>query len=433
MFWDNHIETMSRDEMNAIQASYLRQQVAYAYTHVPFYKSKMDARGIRPEDIKTLEDKVLLPFTTKADLRDNYPFGFCAVPPSRIARFHASSGTSGKPIPSFYTRKDLDDWAHCVARNCHTAGVRKDDICQMAFKYTLFTGAFGHHAGVEKIGAAVIPASSGQTERQVMLMLDFKTTVLHCTPSYAITIAEKMTAMGIERGDHCLRLGIHGAEPMSEALRNEIEEILGTTSLGDYGLTELGGPGVSIECPEKAGYHINEDFFLPEIVDPDTLIPLPEGCMGELVFTSLQKEAFPILRYRTRDITTIETGTCVCGRTLIRHAPIMGRSDDMLIIGGVNFFPSQLENLMLQFDEVAPHYMFHLTKRGRLDHIAVNIETTPRFWADAAEDQRPQLARRIEARAKDLIGFKMAVQVVAPMTFTRSEGKAKRLMDERAA
>ncbi len=431
MFWEEKIECLSRDEMIQRQEKRLREIVGYAYENLAFYKRRFDEHDIRPEKIRTIDDVTSLSFTTKSDLRDNYPYGFCAVPLSRIVRVHASSGTTGKPTPVFLTKKDLENWTDCMARNCYMAGVREEDVCQIAFRYTLFTGAFGHHLGAERIGASVIPTSSGQTERQIMMMQDFKTTVIHCTPSYAITIAEKMSEMGVDKNSLSLRLGIHGAEPMSEELRAEIEERLGITAIGDYGLTELGGPGVSIECPEKEGYHINEDFFYPEIIDPETSRPLPFGQVGELVFTTLQKEAVPIIRYRTRDITHLEAETCGCGRTLIRHGPIIGRSDDMLIIGGVNFFPSQLECVMLGFEEVEPHYVIYLKKKGRLDHVAVEVETQPDFWTEAPREKIAELAQEIEMKVKDIIGFKIEVKIVEPLSIPRSEGKAKRVIDDR--
>ena len=431
MFWDEKIEGLSRDEMIHIQSEKLRQQVKYAYERIGFYRKRLDEQGMRPDDIRTVEDISHLPFTAKSDLRDNYPYGFCAVPHSEIVRIHASSGTTGKPTPVFHTKRDLENWINCMARNCFMAGVREDDVCQIAFRYTLFTGAFGHHAGAERIGAMVIPTSSGQTERQIMMMKDFKTTVIHCTPSYAITIAEKMTEMGIDESSVSLRLGIHGAEPMTEQLREEIEERLGILAIGDYGLTELGGPGVSIECPEKTGYHINEDYFYPEIINSETLEPLPPGETGELVFTTLQKEATPLIRYRTRDITCLEMGKCDCGRTLIRHKAIKGRTDDMLIVGGVNFFPSQLESVLLHFREIEPHYLIQLAKKGRLDRITVDIEANSEFWSKATKDETTELKDRMETRVRDLIGFGIEINIVEPSSIPRSEGKATRVIDNR--
>ncbi|MFC1868926.1 phenylacetate--CoA ligase family protein [Thermodesulfobacteriota bacterium] len=431
MFWDENIEGLPNEEMETLQAAKLSETVRYAYENLAFYHRTFDAKSVHPDDINGLEDISHLPFMSKADLRDNYPYGLCAVPRSELVRLHSSSGTTGKPIPAFYTKKDLENWISCMARSCYTAGVREDDVCQIAFKYTLFTGAFGHHRGAERIGAMVIPTSSGQTERQILMMQDFKTTVLHCTPSYAITIAEKMSKMGIDKESLFLRLGIHGAEPMTEELRSEIEEKLGILAIADYGLTELCGPGVSVECPEKSGYHINEDHFYPEIVNPETLKTLSDGESGELVLTSLQKEAMPVIRYRTRDITTLKRGRCACGRSLIRHGAIRGRTDDMLIIGGINFFPSQLESIMLGFEEIEPHYEIYLSKNERLDHVSVKIETEPDFFAQAPEAKILELARKIEKKAKDIIGFKMEVNIVEPFTIPRSEGKAKRVMDRR--
>lgn len=431
MFWDEKIECLSRDEINAMQSERLRETVKYAYERVTAYRKKFDEHGVHVDDIKTMTDISLLPFTTKSDMRENYPYGFSAVSHPDLIRIHASSGTTGKPTPVFYTQKDIENWRNSMARNLYIAGVRRYDVCQIAFRYSLFTGAFGHHMGAERIGAMVIPLSSGQTERQVLMMQDFGTTVIHCTPSYAITLAEKIVEMGVDKKALSLRIGIHGAEPMSEELRAEIEEKLGIMAIRDYGLTELGGPGVSIECPERAGYHINEDYFYPEIIDPETLRPLPFGQEGELVFTTLQKEATPLIRYRTRDISHLEADRCGCGRSLIRHGAIRGRTDDMLIIGGVNFFPSQLEGIMLGFEEIEPHYLIHLTKRGRLDHVSVDVETKPDFWASAPQEKRDELTRRIEVKVKDIIGFKIEVRIIKPLSIPRSEGKAKRVSDDR--
>ena len=431
MYWEEKIETLSRDEMTGIQTDRVKALVKYAFEKVKFYKQRYNAEGIDPEDIENIEDISQLPFTTKDDLRAHFPYGFCAVPQTDIARMHASSGTTGKPAPVFYTRCDLKHWQNCMARNCYTAGIREDDSCQIAFRYTLFTGAFGHHAGVEQIGAMIIPTSSGQTERQIMMMKDFNATVIHCTPSYAITIAEKMNEMGMDKDSLSLRLGLHGAEPMSEGLRREVEDRLGITSIRDYGLTELGGPGVSIECPEKAGYHINEDYFYPEIIDPETGGSLPDGQNGELVFTTLQKEAVPILRYRTRDITHLIKEKCDCGRTLVRHGAIIGRTDDMIIIGGVNFYPSQLESVLLDIQNVSPHYLIRLTRTERQDRVCVEIETTHGFWTNASEDSKKFFAKKVEMKIKDLIGLKMEVKLIEPFSMPRSEGKAVRVMDER--
>ncbi|MBU1741566.1 MAG: phenylacetate--CoA ligase [Proteobacteria bacterium] len=425
------MERMSRDEMSGLQAARLQKTLAWAYDKVGFYGRLFDEHGLRPQDVKSLTDLACLPFTRKSDLVANYPDGMCAVKPAEIIRLHASSGTTGKPINTFYTRQDQANWIECIGRNLSMAGVTRSDVCQIAFKYTLFTGAFGHHLGAESIGAMVIPTSSGQTERQIMMMRDLRTTVFHCTPSYAIVVVEKLREMGIDPHDLSLRLGIHGAESMSEEMRQQIEAGLGVTAIRDYGLTELGGPGVSIECPAQAGYHLNEDHFFPEIIDPVSLEPLPHGEVGELVFTTLQKEATPLIRYRTRDITYLIEGACDCGWTLIRHGPILGRSDDMLIIGGVNFFPSQLESVILGFEEVAPHYAVHVLKKGPLDAIRAEIETQEEFQGQAGQDAVSNLTKRIESRVKDILGFRIEVSLVSPNSLTRSEGKTKRVFDHR--
>lgn len=424
-------ETRSRDELAGLQLERLKQTLIRAGEKVEFYRTRFQVEDFSADDVKSLEDLTKLPFTQKADLVENYPYGMCAVAPSEIIRVHASSGTTGRPINTYYTRADQDHWKECMGRNLRIAGVTRDDVCQIAFRYTLFTGAFGHHLGAESCGAMVIPTSSGQTERQIMMMQDLKTTVIHCTPSYAIVLVERLREAGIDPDSLSLRLGIHGAESMSEEMRSQIEEGLGVTALRDYGLTELGGPGVSIECPHKSGFHINEDHFYPEIVDSLTLEPLPAGEVGELVFTSLMREATPLIRYRTRDITNLLYDTCRCGRTLVRHGPILGRSDDMLIVGGVNFFPSQLESVLLGFEEAAPHYTVHLEKKGPLDSVRAEVEATPEFWSNAGEDTRAALSQRIHERVKDILGFKIEIHLKAPNTMTRSEGKTKRVFDNR--
>jgi phenylacetate-CoA ligase len=424
-------ERLTREEMADTQLSALQGALAYAYEKIEFYRRLFQEKGIEPRDIRSLDQITQLPFTKKSDLVNNYPYGLCAVKPSQIVRVHSSSGTTGKPINTYYTQTDQENWRKCVGRSLRMAGVTEHDVCQIAFRYTLFTGAFGHHLGAESCGAMVIPTSAGQTERQIMMMQDLKTTVLHCTPSYAVLLTEKLKELGIDRGSLSLRLGIHGAESMSEEMRKHVEEGLGLTALRDYGLTELGGPGVSMECPHKTGFHINEDYFYPEIIDPNTLNPLPPGQVGELVFTSLRKEAQPMIRYRTRDISHLMYDTCACGRTLVRHGPILGRSDDMLIVGGVNFFPSQLESVLLGFAETAPHYAIHLNKEGALDRVSADVEAAVSFWQDTTEDVRNQLATRIEAKIKDLLGFRIKVRLVEPTSVTRYEGKSKRVFDNR--
>ncbi len=417
--------------MRGLQLHNLQHTLAYAQEKVDFYRRLFKENGVSPQDISSLDQISQLPFTKKSDFVDNYPYGLCAVEPSEVIRVHASSGTTGKPINTYYTQEDQDNWAICMGRNLRMAGVTKDDVCQIAFRYTLFTGAFGHHLGAENCGAMVIPTSSGQTERQIMMMQDLKTTVLHCTPSYAVLLTEKMKELGIDRKSLSLRLGIHGAEAMSEEMRKHVEEGLGVTCIRDYGLTELGGPGVSMECPHKTGFHINEDYFYPEVIDSKTLKPLPAGETGELVLTTLQKEATPVIRYRTRDVTYLITDTCECGRTLVRHGPILGRSDDMLIVGGVNFFPSQLESVLLAFVETAPHYAIRLNKKGALDEVSAEVEAVPGFWSESSPDTQATLAKRVEARIKDILGFRIRIQLVAPNSIPRSEGKSKRVFDNR--
>jgi phenylacetate-CoA ligase len=424
-------ERRPREEMAALQLQRLQQILAYVNDNVVFYRRLFHEHRVSPQDIISLDQVSLLPFSKKSDLVENYPYGLCAVKPSQIIRLHASSGTTGKPINTYYTKKDQEDWQKCMGRNCRIAGITENDVCQIAFRYTLFTGAFGHHLGAECCGAMVIPTSAGQTERQIMMMKDLKTTVLHCTPSYALVVAEKVKELGIDHRDLSLRLGIHGAEPMSEEMRKHVETGLGVTALRDYGLTELGGPGVSIECPHKSGFHINEDYFYPEIINPETLNPLPPGEVGELVLTSLQKEAMPLIRYRTRDITNLIYDTCGCGRTLVRHGPILGRTDDMLIVGGVNFFPSQLESILLGFPEAAPHYVIRLGKKGLLDQVTAEVETVPAFWGEADTDALDRVTKRLEAKTKDVLGFTVYVKLMAPCSIPRSEGKSKRVYDER--
>lgn len=422
---------LSRDELTALQTERLKTHTAYAYENSPFYRQVFDEAGITPADIHTLDDLALLPFTRKSDIQERFPYGMCAVPPNAIARIHSSSGSTGMPINTCYTAKDLDDWAICMARGLQMAGVTADDVCQVAFRYTLFTGAFGHHLGAERLGAAIIPTSSGLTERQILMMQAFDTTVLHCTPSYALVIAEKVEELGIDPRDLALRIGVHGAEPTTDALRDELQQRLDYRVSRDYGLTELGGPGVSIECAAQDGYHINEDYFYPEVVDPATGGAMPEGEIGELVLTTLAKEGSPVLRYRTRDLTTLTRDACSCGRTLARHGLILGRTDDMLICGGVNFFPTQVESVLLGFEELAPHYLIRVCTEERRDVVYVAVEPQPAFWADRGAESLVKLREGVQGRLRDVVGFRMKVEVVEPRTIERSEGKTKRVRDER--
>lgn len=422
---------LSRDEMIRLQTERLVAQVAYAYERVPFYRQHLDDAGVAPADIRGLDDLQKLPFTVKRDIQDRFPYGLCAVEPRRIARVHSSSGSTGMPVNTCYTTQDMANWGECMARGLVVAGATPDDVCQIAFRYTLFTGAFGHHLGAETLGATVIPTSSGQTDRQILMMQAFGTTVLHCTPSYAVVIAEKMEQMGIDARALPLRLGVHGAEPLTDGVRDELQERLGYRIARDYGLTELGGCGVSIECEAQDGYHINEDHFYPEIIDPDSGVPLPDGKIGEMVFTTLAKQGAPVLRYRTRDLASLTRETCSCGRTSVRHSLILGRTDDMLIVGGVNFFPTQVECALTSFTEVAPHYLIRVTKQGIRDAACVECELDPQVWAVVGDDAKMELRGRLEHRLRDAVGFRMTCNFVEPFSIARSEGKTKRVLDER--
>ena len=372
--YDKKTETMSRRSMAALQLKRLKEIVKYAYDRVPFYRKKYDEAGVKPSDIKTLEDIRKLPFVTKSDLRDNYPYGLLAVPVSDLARIHASSGTSGKPTVVAYTKEDMEDWTECVARLVVAAGGRSDDIVQICFGYGLFTGALGLHQGWERIGAAVIPASTGNSERQIMLMKDLGSTALVATPSYALQLAEVMEKMGISPDEMKLRVGMFGSEASSEEMHREIAEKLRLFPTDNYGLSELIGPGVSGECEYKCGMHINEDYFYPEIIDPTTLAPTDGSDYGELVLTSLTKKSMPMIRYRTKDITKIDYSPCKCGRTTARMAKLKGRTDDMLIIKGVNVFPSQIEGVLLGFSELGSTYQIIVTREDYKDKLEVKVE-----------------------------------------------------------
>jgi phenylacetate-CoA ligase len=428
--WDDKFETMTPKEMQKFQLENLQKTLAWAYERIPHYKNKFDDAGVKPKNCRSLKDLARFPFTNKADLRDNYPFGLCAVPMHEVVRIHASSGTTGKPITGTYTREDLDLWAECMARNLWAAGVRSNDICQNAYGMGLFTGGLGFHQGAEKIGCAIIPASSGMTDRQVLLMQDFGTTVLFSTPSYALTIAERAEDMGIDFRGFPLRVGIFGAEPWTVGMRKEIEERMDIRAMEAYGLTEMGGPGTSFDCPEQKGLHINEDHFLPEIIDPITEEVLPLGTQGELVFTAIRRKAMPLIRYRTRDITTVRREKCPCGRQLIKMDKVYGRSDDMLIISGVNVFPSQIESLLLDVPEVEPQYILVLKKKGYLDTINIDVESQPEVY-QAGKEKIAEIEGRITNKVKGMIGISVAVRIVPPKSITRSEGKAKRVFDQR--
>jgi phenylacetate-CoA ligase len=430
MIWNEKIECASRDEMNAIQSDKLIQTVNRIYDNIPGYRSKMQEKGLIPGDIKSIKDISKLPFTNKSDLRDNYPFGMFTVPMSEIVRVHASSGTTGKPTVVGYTRNDLQMWAEVVTRSLGMAGVHKNDIVQVAYGYGLFTGGLGMHYGTENLGATVIPISGGNTEKQIQIMQDFGTTVIACTPSYALFLAEVMSEMGVSPDSLKLRVGIFGAEPWSENMRKEIEAKLKIKAIDIYGLSEVIGPGVSCECEHQCGMHINEDHFIPEIIDPETLEPVNPGEIGELVFSTVTKEGMPVLRYRTRDLTRLNYEKCTCGRTLVRMEKCMGRTDDMLIIRGVNVFPSQIESVLLEMSETEPHYLLIVEREGTLDVVNLMVEVQEQFFSDEIKVLEA-LRKKITDKIQSTLGITIGVKLVEPKTIERSAGKAKRVIDNR--
>jgi len=429
-YWDEKFETLPLPELQKFQLRKLKETVEWVYERVPFYKRKFDEAGVNPKAIKSLEDIARLPFTVKNDLRDNYPFGLCAVPLKEVVRVHASSGTTGKPITGPYTAEDLEQWTELMARNLWAAGVRPDDIAQNAYGHGLFTGGLGFHQGLTRLGCTVVPTSSGLTERQITIMKDFGVTALCCTPSYALTIAERAAEMKVDIRALPLRVGVFGAEPWSTAMRQEIEERMGIRAQEAYGLTELCGPGVGFDCEVQDGIHINEDHFIAEIVDPQTLEPLPLGEKGELVFTALQRRAMPMIRYRTKDITRLRREKCACGRTFVKMDKIYGRSDDMLIISGVNVFPSQIESLLLEIPEVEPQYRLVVRKKGYLDQLIVQVEGRKDIY-EAGPEKRLEVAARVMAHIRGMMGIGVDVEIVEPKFIARSEGKALRVVDER--
>ena len=429
--WNKEIEQMDRKKMRELQLEKLKKLVSYVYENVPFYRKKMDEIGIKPQHIKTLEDIKNLPVTTKNDLRDNYPFGLFAVPMSKVVRIHASSGTTGKPTVVGYTKKDIENWSEMVARIASAGGVSENDIAQIAFGYGLFTGGFGLHYGLEKIGVTVVPASSGNTKRQVQLMQDFGVTVLVCTPSYALHIADVVYEMGLNpKKDLKLKYGLFGAEPWSESIRKEIESRLGIIATDNYGMSELIGPGVSGECLEKCGMHVNEDFFFVEVVDPETGEWVDENEKGELIITPLEKEALPLLRYKTGDLSRVVYEPCRCGRTTARIMKIMGRSDDMLIVRGVNVFPSQIEEVLLEVEGIAPHYQIIVDRKDNIDYLEIWVEVVDSIFFDEMK-KLVELENKIVDRLYTLLGLKVKVKLVEPKTIERSQGKAKRIIDRR--
>lgn len=421
---------MGRDELKKVQNERLLETVERAYFNVPYYRTKMQEAGLGPESIHSLDDLHRLPFTTKQDLRDNYPFGLFAVPMSEIVRIHASSGTTGKPTVVGYTRHDIATWSEVMARTLTSAGADRDDIIQVAYGYGLFTGGLGLHYGGEKIGASVIPVSGGNTMRQIQLMSDFGSTVLACTPSYALYLAETIKENMIDRSSIKLRTGVFGAEPWTENMRHEIEEKLRVKAIDIYGLSEVIGPGVASECQFQTGLHINEDHFLPEIIDPETLEPLPEGRVGELVFTTITKEGLPLIRYRTRDLTRLAYSRCSCGRTMVRMDKCLGRSDDMLIIRGVNLFPSQVESVLLEIKETGPHYLLIVDRINNLDTLELKVEVDEEFFLDRIS-QLEALRKKIQDNLESTLGLGIKVTLVEPKMLERSEGKARRVIDKR--
>ena len=430
MYWEPDKECMAREDLEQLQLERLQSTLYRVGTHVPFYRKKFEELKFNYDNVRSLNDLRRLPFTIKQDLRDNYPYGLFAVPLRDVVRVHSSSGTSGQATVVGYTRNDIKTWSNLVARVITAAGVTKNDVIQIAFGYGLFTGGFGLHYGAELVGTSVIPISSGNTKRQIQIMQDFKTTALVCTPSYALVMADTMMEMGINPNGLSLRYGLFGGEPWSEGMRREINEKLGIIATDNYGLSEVMGPGVSGECLECNGLHINEDHFLLEILDPNTLEPVPEGEVGELVITTLTKEAFPMIRYRTRDLTRFIPGPCACGRTMRRMQRVMGRSDDMLIIKGVNVFPMQIETVLFEVEGIEPHYQIIVDRENHADRLTVLVEVMESIFFDEMKKQR-MVIDRIKSRLASEVGVQVEVKLVEEKTLARSEGKAKRVIDRR--
>lgn len=431
MIYDMEFETLPREALEAIQLKRLQSTMERAYATVPFYRERFREAKVTPSDIQSLDDLARVPFLIKQDLRDNYPFGLFAVPRENVVRIHASSGTTGKPTVVGYTARDIETWATLMARALSAAGAHRGDIIHNAYGYGLFTGGLGVHYGAEKLGATVIPVSGGNTKRQITIMKDFGPSILTATPSYTLHLAEVAKEMGVDFRDLNFRHGIFGAEPWSEEMRQQIEEELGLSAVDIYGLSEVMGPGVAIECHEaKAGLHIFEDHFIPEIIDPVTGERLPDGEVGELVFTSISKEAFPVIRYRTRDITRLTREPCICGRTHVRMERVSGRTDDMLIIRGVNVFPSQIESVLMTIDEVEPHYQLEVDRDGSLDILTVKVEVGENLFSDEVKTLQG-LERKISKNIKEYLGISAKVRLVEPKSIARSEGKAVRVIDHR--
>jgi len=430
MYWQPESECMDREELAQLQLERLESTLNRVYQNVPFYKKKFDEIAFNPDDLRSLEDLGKLPFTTKNDLRENYPYGLFAVPLREVVRVHASSGTTGMSTVVGYSRNDIKTWSNLVARILAAGGITKDDVIQISFNYGLFTGAFGLHYGAERLGASVIPISSGNTRRQIQIMQDFKTTALVGTPSYAMLMADTMMEMGINRNSLSLKYGLFGAEPWSEAMRKELEDKLKIVATDNYGLSEVMGPGVAGECQERNGLHIAEDHFLVEVINPETLVPVKPGEPGELVITTLTKEAFPVIRYRTRDLARLIPSQCPCGRTMIRMTRVFGRTDDMLIVRGVNVFPQQIETVLFEIEGVAPHYQIVIDRKGALDETTVNVEVSESIFFDEMKKQS-ELKETIKKRLASELGISVEVKLVEKKTLERFEGKAKRVIDKR--
>ncbi len=430
MIWNPNKECMPREQMRELQGKRLCKLVQYVYHNVPFYRHKMQEMDLTPDDIREIEDITKLPFTTKQDLRDNYPYGLMAAPLSEVVRVHASSGTTGNPTIVGYTRRDLSIWSEVMSRCLSAYGVTREDTFSVSYGYGLFTGGLGAHYGVENLGATVIPASTGNTEKHVRLIRDLHITGIACTPSYALYLAEVVERMGIRKEELGLRIGAFGAEPWTENMRQEIQSRLGLKGYNIYGLSEIMGPGVSYECQEQYGSHINEDHFYPEIIDPVTCQNLPYGTQGELVFTTLTKEGMPLLRYRTKDLTSLIADPCPCGRTSVRMTPIMGRSDDMLIIRGINVFPSQVESVILGMKEFEPQYLLVVDRKNNLDTLEVQVEVRRDFFSDDIGSML-KLKKTLSDRLKSVLSISAEVKLVEPNSISRSQGKSKRVIDNR--
>jgi phenylacetate-CoA ligase len=431
MYWDEKMECIDRKNLQELQWKKLRLTLARAYNNVPYYRQSFDELGINPDRIRGLEDLHRLPFTMKSVLRDNYPFGMFAVPKNQVVRLHASSGTTGKPTVVGYTRNDIEMWADLMARAITMAGGTVDSVIQVAYGYGLFTGGLGVHYGVERLGATAVPSSGGNTPRQIMLMEDLGTNILACTPSYALYLAEVIEKMDLDRGRLSLQTGIFGAEPWSNQMRKTLEEKLKIKALDIYGLSEIMGPGVAMECQHQTGLHFFEDHFLPEVIDPDSGEVLPYGEKGELVITTLDKEALPMIRYRTRDIAVLHSEPCPCGRTLVRMEKIMGRTDDMVIIRGVNVFPSQVEIVLLKYQGLAPFYELVVERKGNLDSLEIRVEVTESILQSAEIKELERMRSEVRRNLESALGIAVEVRLVEPMTLERSEGKSKRVVDRR--